>query len=501
MKRFFSHRSLYTYGAIGLIVTALALIFGVFKNHDAPQVVATVEEGPVRQVVSVTGAIRAENTAELGFPSPGTVRTVHVRKGDVVATGTPLISLDAAALAADVLEARSALASAEADRAELRAGVRSETRSSVAATVLLKEEQLARTKADEAQKIANARRTLLSSGLTATINDPGERAPAPTITGTYACDREGTYILEIFSSQSPSGYSIRVSGLETSTESASIEQAVPFGTCGLRAQLAPNANYHSSVWTVAIPNKTSPQYTINKNAYDLAVEGAESAIRLAERELALAKADASVTTAPARSEELARADAAVASAAARLARAEATAGDAVLTAPFAGTIIDVAATPGEAVGTTPVVTLLSADRYELIARIPEIDIGKLSLGQTAEVVFDTAVNETLSATVDFISPDATVIDGVAYYEARLALATLPPWLRSGLNADIDIIINATNGPRLPRRFVTDDSGTYTVLTTNPNGSLASTTVTVDLIGNDGYIAITGLPVGTTVVAP
>jgi HlyD family secretion protein len=500
MKRFLSRRSLYTYAAIALIATTLALIFGVFSHDDSPRITATVETGPVRQVVSVTGAIRAENTAELGFAAPGIVKTVHVRKGDVVATGTPLISLDTAALAADVLEARSALASAQADLAELRAGVRSETRTSSEATVQLKTEALARTKADQERTVENARRALLSGSLAAITTNTGEDAPAPTISGTYLCREEGTYTLAVFSSQAPSGYSLRLSGLESGTFAAATDQSAPFGTCGLRAQFTPGFNYHNSVWTVTIPNRTSAAYVTSKNAYDAAVTNAASAIAVAERELTLTKADAAVTLAPARSEDIARAEAAVAGAAARLARAEATANDAVLNAPFAGTVVSIDAVAGETIGTTPVVTLLSADRYELIARIPEIDVSKLRLGQSAEVVFDTAVSEILPAVIDFISPEATVIDGVAYYEARLALTTTPPWIRSGLNADVDIIISETTSLRLPRRFVTDTAGTYTVLV--PSGTtLATTTVEIELIGNDGYIAIKGLPTGTTVVAP
>ncbi len=499
MERFFSHRSLYTYGAI-LIATTLALTFGIFTHTDTPHITATVETGAVRQVVSVTSAIRAENTAELGFPVSGIVETVHVRKGEVVATGTPLVSLNRAALKADVAEAQGALASAQADLAELSAGVRNEARTSSEATVALKTEMLTRTKTDEARKVENARRALLSENLTAITANTGEDAPAPTISGTYTCSREGTYTLTIFSSRAPSGYSMRINGLEVGTFAAATEQSAPFGTCGLRAQLSPATNYHNSVWTVTVPNPISPTYVANKNAYDQAVTNAQSAIALAERELALAKAEAALTTAPSRSESLARAQAAVASAAARLTRAEATAADAVLTAPFAGTVVRIEAVAGETIGTTPVITLLSADRYELIARIPEIDVGKLQINQRAEVVFDTAVTETLTATVDFISPGATVIDGVAYYEARLALTAIPPWIRSGLNADVDIIVAETESLRLPRRFVTKTNDTYSVLVASGD-TTATTTVEVDLIGNDGFISLRGLPAGTTVVAP
>jgi hypothetical protein len=74
-------------------------------------------------------------------------------------------------------------------------------------------------------------------------------------------------------------------------------------------------------------------------------------------------------------------------------------------------------------------------------------------------------------------------------------------MRSGLNADINIIISETTDTlRLPKRFVTKTDTGYTVLLRNGE-TVASTTISVTLEGNDGYVAITGLTLGDTVVAP
>ncbi len=501
MQRFFAGRSLYIAIATLFISGAVFLIYSALRPTAAPAVIATVDEGEVRHLVSVSGTIRAENTAELGFPVGGIIEKVHVRKGDVVATGTPLVTLSSDALRASVLEAQATLARARAEEAELRSGAGSETRAAAEATVRLKEEALTRTRADEAEKVAAARRALLSGGLTATADDTREDAPAPIISGSYLCEATGTYTLSFYNSASASGYSMKVSGLESGTFAASADQAIAFGVCGLRAQLSPGAYYHNSEWTVEIPNTKAAIYTTNQNAYELALSAAERAIAIAERELTLAKADASVTVAPAREEALARAVADTASAQAQLSRALANERDSTLLAPFSGTVVSVEAVAGETVASSPVVTILSSDRYELIARVPEIDVGKLTIGQRAEVIFDTSVNEPQSATVDFISPAAATIDGVAYYEARLTLDSFPPWLRSGLNADIDIITASQKGPRLPRRFVSDVDGEAVVAVMGRDGTTSSTTITVTLYGNDGFAAIVGLPIGQRVVAP
>ncbi|MBY0310162.1 HlyD family efflux transporter periplasmic adaptor subunit [Patescibacteria group bacterium] len=501
MKRFWHGRSLYLTLAALLIGGAVTLIYLSGQSNNNARIVGIVDEGPVRQVVSVTGAIEAENTAEMGFAVGGIVEKVHVRKGDVVATGTPLITLSAAALRADVLDAQAAVAAARADRAELLAGARGETRAVSSATVRLKEEALVQARANEAAKIEAAKRTLLSSGLAASSNEANESATAPVISGTYQCAEEGTYTITLYSSSAASGYSARLSGLENGTFPASSDQAIAFGTCGLRLQITPDENYHNSVWYVEVPNTKATTYTTNKNAYELALSSAKNTIDRAERELAVARAEGAVTTAPARIEEVARANATVAQAEARLAHTVANQNNATLIAPFSGTIVSIDAVAGEAVSTAPVVTLLSPERYELIARIPEIDVGKLNIGQNADIVFDTATDETLRAQIDFIAPSAVVIDGVAYYEARLNLTTLPPWLRSGLNADVDIIISEKTGLRVPRRFLSEVNGTYSVLRLDADDTLATSTVEVSLIGNDGFVALSGLRNGDLVVAP
>lgn len=500
MKRFLHRRFFVVTVSLLVIVVAVAWYF-TQRTAEDHRATVIVESGIVRQTVAVSAALKAENTAELAFPTSGTITGVFVRKGDVVATGTRLVTLDAAALQAEVLDAEASLAAARADRAALLAGVRSETRAVSGEAITLKEEALALTIAQEAQKVQNAYRTLLSSGLAAYTNKTTESATPPTISGTYTCNNSGSYTLTFYRSSSASGYSVRVTGLETGVYSVSSDQSLPFGSCGLKVSITAGENYHNSIWTVPVPNTSASVYTTNKNTYELALTSRDSAIELAQRELALAQAQGAETTAPARNEDLAQKDALVAQAMARLARARAIAKDSALIAPFAGTVVSVDAVAGEAVSSVPIITLLSADRYELIARVPEIDVGKLRLDQTATVMFDTAPQETLTARIDFISPSATVIDGVSYYEARLALTSTPDWLRSGLNADVDIIIAEQSGLRIPRRFLSTTQDGYTVTRAHADDTSSSQPVTVTLIGNDGYALVEGVSAGDTLIAP
>ena len=70
--------------ATALIFIALFLLYSVTKDTTVVRVTATVESGPVRELVSVSGVITAEDTAKLGFPVTGTLAEVLVRKATML---------------------------------------------------------------------------------------------------------------------------------------------------------------------------------------------------------------------------------------------------------------------------------------------------------------------------------------------------------------------------------------------------------------------------------
>ncbi|MCA9358225.1 HlyD family efflux transporter periplasmic adaptor subunit [Candidatus Kaiserbacteria bacterium] len=501
MIRFLHAKSTYTVIAIAVIIFVAYMIHSVSTRTDSTLITTTVETGSVRQLVSISGVTSAKQSAELAFPAGGIVTNVLVETGSIVTAGDVLVTLDARTLYADRQNALAALDRARADLAELLEGPTGSAREVTSETVASKEAALATTKETEAQKVSNAYHALLSADLSAYSDDPNEDALPPTVRGTYVCDTEGVYTLEVFNSKADSGFSYRLSGLETGTYIASVEQPIALGTCGLRIQFNASSFYNNSVWHIDIPNKKSAQYTTYRNAHSLAITQANSAIELATQAVALVKADANNQNAPARSEAVIRAEAAVTQAEAQLARIDASISDRSLRAPFNGVITEIDILKGETVSTLPIVTLLGDNAFEVTARVPEIDISKIVASQTAEMRFDAQPATIVTGTVTFISPQATEIDGVAYYEAKIQFADLPSWMRSGLNADIEIITaQSSDVLRIPKRFLNQTATGYEVLVKRGN-TTASTTIEVLLEGNDGFVAITGLTAGDTLLAP
>ena len=502
MRTLFSKRKLPIAIAVIAILIAFLSLGKTFKTDDSNWVTSTVAYGDVQESVSVSGFIEAKNTAELSFPATGVITEVFVDQGSQVIKGDLLATLGSSRLVALRNEAVAALTKAQASRSELIAGPTFEERNVTETSVSSAQAALNKTIITEAKKVDNAKATLLSSGLEALAEKANEDATPPTITGTYSCGTEGTYTLSAYSSGAQSGFSYQVKGLESGSYTGSTQQPTKLGVCGLFIQFAENQTYINSEWTITIPNINSANYLTNKNAHNLALAQEAQLIQAATDALALATNTQTATNAGPRSESLAQANAAVTQARAQIAAIDAQIADLSIVAPFDGVITDVSILPGETAGATPVITLLAEDAFELTARIPEIDITKIASGQEAEIVFDAKASELLTGTVTYISPLATEIDGVAYFETTITLFEEPQWIRSGLNADIDIIVKKESSIlRVPRRFVTENAdGTYTVLTAQ-NGTLASTTVEVQHIGNNGYVSIKGLLEGTTVVAP
>lgn len=320
MKQFLDHKATYISIAIIVIVIVGLMINGV-SNRDNVEITTTVvERGIVRELVSVSGIAKAEQVANLAFPASGLVREVKVKVGDSVQAGDVLATIDVSSLWADRKDALGSLAQAKANLDELLKGPTTYSRNVTEETLINAEEALKTTKLSETQKVKNAYRSLLSSGLTAYSEDIKEDAIPPTVSGTYTCDMEGTYQLEIFSSKADSGYSYRLTGLETGTYSVATNQPGALGVCGLLILFDPSSNYNNSKWKIDVPNIRSDSYVINRNAYSLAVTQSETAITLAEQSLALAKANADNQNAPARSEAVLRANAIVSQAEARLNR-------------------------------------------------------------------------------------------------------------------------------------------------------------------------------------
>jgi HlyD family secretion protein len=140
-------------------------------------------------------------------------------------------------------------------------------------------------------------------------------------------------------------------------------------------------------------------------------------------------------------EQIAAAEAAVTQARASVRQAELALQQATLEALFDGIVGAIDVTVGEqaSVG-RPAVTLVDPSGFHVDLAVDEIDVGRLSEGQSSRLTFDALPNTVVSGTVDYVSSVAALNGGVVSYDVRIALATTDAPIRADMTANAAIVV-------------------------------------------------------------
>ncbi len=164
---------------------------------------------------------------------------------------------------------------------------------------------------------------------------------------------------------------------------------------------------------------------------------------IAETELALQQRQNSYQ------DEIAALEAHVQASQASLQQKEVQYSDTIVTAPFSGIVTQRYAVEGAFVTpTTSASTSASASAtsilalaqgLEIVAKVPEVDIGQLQQGQKVEIIADAYPEETFQGIVKRIAPEAIVEDNVTSFEVRITLLTGQEKLRSKMNVDVTFL--------------------------------------------------------------
>lgn len=117
---------------------------------------------------------------------------------------------------------------------------------------------------------------------------------------------------------------------------------------------------------------------------------------------------------------------------------------AVIVAPFDGVVADISITEGKEISTatlaTPAISLVDTSEIEMRGFIDEIDIAMVQLGQEANIILDALPDEEVKGSVVFISPAGTIRAGVVSYDTTITLENPVAWLRDGMSATAEVII-------------------------------------------------------------
>ena len=114
---------------------------------------------------------------------------------------------------------------------------------------------------------------------------------------------------------------------------------------------------------------------------------------------------------------------------------------AVLSAPFDGTVVDIAVVPGEAAQANQVVlTLADLNRLQIVTTdLSERDIARVKVGQSVNVYVE-ALDATIAGKIIRISPIAETVGGDVTFPVTIQLDEQPDGLLWGMSAEVEIAV-------------------------------------------------------------
>jgi HlyD family secretion protein len=359
---------------------------------------AIVERGPLLVAVSASGSIQPETRVSLTFETSGEVAEVPVQVGDRVKAGDVLVRLETGELTLQVQQTEASVALAEAQLAQLREGARSEEVASAQANLRGLEAQLNAAIANRDQVVAG----------------PTDAQIAAAETQLAAAELEHRVTLIAHDRT-----------LEETKDGDRREQA--------------RYDLWAADQAVAAAQAQLDDLLAGADANAARAARANVAAVEAQRDAAQAQLDALL--AGATEEQLTDVEAQVAQAEASLELAELALEKATLRAPFDGVVAAVSVSVGEmASAGLPAITLLDTSEFHMTVGVDELDVGRLGLGQVAQVSLDAIPEAELTGKVERIAPAATIAGGVVTYDVVVALEKTDVPIRADMTANATIVV-------------------------------------------------------------
>ena len=492
----------------GLILVALLIVGGfLFLRQQRMQSAAAETEvptaivtlGSIEETVSATGNVVADQQASLTFASSGEIADVLVEKGQQVELGEVLARVDTTSLEWQITRSQASLETAQARLEQARQPASEEDLAYAQAALDSAMANLERVQAGpNAEDIASAQAALdsavanydkVSAGPTredlAAAQAAVDSAKAAVQQAQAAYDRV----------KNQPDVQMRQESLNLQNATISLEQA--------------QANYDAQANRPTKSELAAAEAQVVQAQASLASlldSPTDSELTSAESQVAQAQANLNALLERPKAEDVAVLEAQVEEATLALAQAQSQLDDALIRAPFAGTILAVNVSEGEwATPGAPAIVLAATEPLILAVNVDEVDVAQLVEGQTAYLSFDALDNKVVAGTVSYIAPSSTNVSGAVAYAVEISFSpgeSLP--VRLGMTADVDIVTDrAEEALLVPNRAIEADrkAGRYYVTRQGALGSTERLEVIIGLRDESNTQILEGLDEGDVVVLP
>ena len=492
-----------------------------------------VKKGEIRQEVSVTGRVEAAQSVNLAFEKSGKVNGAPAKVGEQVKTGQLLASLSNGDLVAQVAQAQASLQKEEIKLQELKNGTRNEDLAVAQTTVDNAKKTLTDVKEkaavdldnlyEEAKDVLNDSYVKADDAVNKQTNDffDNDTSASPSLTFTtdsqYETDSEwqrwlaGSRLLEfkseienISSNQNDldeeldrAENHLKIARDFLNTTSSALNSATNIVSATLYTYKGYLNTGRTNVAT-ALTNVNSQKQSIaaQKSVNQSNITTAQNTLSVAEENLNLKKAGSTP-------EEIGQQEAQVKYAQANVENYQAQLSKTVIRASFDGLVVKQDAKVGEIVAANAnLVSLISNAQFEVEANVPEADIAKVKIGNSARITLDAYGSDVIfEARVISIEPAETMVESVATYKIKLQFLKEDERIKSGMTSNIDIETQRLeNVLVLPQRLLTQKNNERFVSVLKSNGEIEERKIGTGIKGVDSNIEIvSGLSEGEKVV--
>lgn len=530
-------------------IILLVVIFGIYKNisgqKNAGRETAVVKKETLSQEISVTGKVEPVENVDLAFEKIGKVMKVNVAVGDKVKAGDVLAEQGSADLQAQLLQAQAAVESAvavlrqyqatrDAQAAkldQLKAGTRSEEISVKESELEQAQEDLsgyyrtipstisdAYTKSDDAVRLETS--SLFSGG--------GSTAYSLSF---YSCDQQAeidSEDLRMTSEKDLQAWQNEISSINPNSAQVLLDTALQdsINYMSIFKKLLERINDTLSMSCGSLTSSTRDTYLTSINAGRTNVVTAISTatdlqqtiaaqkitVQKVQNELNLEKAGSAPQEITAQEATLRQAEANIDSQQAQIKQAqankqniEAQIAKGVIHSPIDGTVTTVDTKVGEIVSANAaVISVISGNRLEIKADVPEVDIAKVKVDNPASVTLDAYGSDVVfTAKVVSIDPAETVLSGVIYYQVKLVFDNESEKLKTGMTANVVVLTaKKENVLAVPQRAVVEEADKkYVRVLSSPDAtSFEKREVKIGINGSSGLVEIvSGISEGEIII--
>jgi len=407
----------------------------LFPSGTSPSKLAEATSVPQRKITA-EGSVVPELHSKLSVRITGRVAEIPAKVGAQVNAGQPLVKLDTEELEAQVAVAEAGLALAEAQLAQMREGPRPEEIAIAQANLKAAQARLAQVSTPRPEKVAIAKANL--EGAEAQLSELLAGATQHQIAAAEAAlarAKNNLYyqqaVRDAYDNRSPVFYT-KEQGEALVGVAYEDVRAAQANLDGLKAPPKPDRVKQLEA-SVEVAKQQLSLVETPATAEELAE--LQAAVEAAQGKCALAKA-------PYTARDLEIAQARVKQARATVEQAKVALKNTVLTAPYAGTVVDILVKPGEAVlAGTPVVILADLSRLRVETKdLEEGNVGSLILGQRVLVKVNAFENKVLSGKVTDLALQATLTSaGDANFKVTITLDQQDPALRWGMTTKVEFL--------------------------------------------------------------